>query len=61
MHLRGYDENMQLQFMVDWDIHGQFSDNLRVHLSLDAGQTYTPLTTHPGIPGLGQAVSGKLY
>ena len=59
--LSGYDENMQIQFMVDWDIHGQFSDNLRVHLSLDAGQTYTPLTTHPGIPGLGQAVSGKLY
>ncbi len=59
--LSGYDENMQIQFMVDWDIHGQFSDNLRVQLSLDAGQTYTPLTTHPGIPGLGQAISGKLY
>ena len=51
----------ELYYWSNWDIEGDYSDNLEVLISLDNNSSWTPLSASPGVPGTGVFTANSVF
>ena len=61
LNLSGFSGPLEFKYWSNWDIEGDFNDNLVVMISLDNGTTWTIMSPLPGVPGIGVPVGGLIY
>ena len=52
---------MELVYWSNWDIEGDYSDNLEVLISVDNNSTWTTLSAAPGVPGTGIYTANSIF
>ena len=59
--LTGFAGPLEFKYWANWDIEGDYNDNLVITISLDNGSTWTTVSPSPGVPGLGIPFGGTSY
>ena len=53
INLSGYAAPLEFVYSSNWDIEGDYNDNMVVMISLDNNTTWTVMSPLPGVPGIG--------
>ena len=61
INLSGYAAPLEFVYSSNWDIEGDYNDNMVVMISLDNNTTWTVMSPLPGVPGLGIPSGGTTY
>jgi len=61
LNLSGFSGPLEFKYWSNWDIEGDFNDNMVVMISLDNGTTWTIMSPLPGVPGIGVPIGGTTY
>ena len=59
--LSGLTGPLEFVYWSNWDIEGDYNDNLVIMISLDNASTWTIMSPLPGVPGLGIPSGGTTY
>ena len=59
--LSGLAGPLEFMYWSNWDIEGNYNDNMVVMISLDNNSTWTMMNPLPGIPGLGIPSGGSTF
>ena len=59
--LSGLPGPLEFVYSSNWDIEGDYNDNMAVMISLDNNSTWTVMSPLPGVPGIGVPSGGVTY
>ena len=59
--LSGLSGPLEFVYSSNWDIEGDYNDNMAVMISLDNNSTWTVMSPLPGVPGIGFPSGGVTY
>ena len=60
-NLSGINGQMDLEFWANWDLEGNYADNLLTSVSTNNGSTWQLISGIPGVPGNGYTSQGQYY